>query len=66
MELGSRVKVEFGRNCGEVGTLKAISDDGKIAYVDFGRMITVYEGAGSSSTYQDAYWVPLTKLTVEQ
>lgn len=68
MKIGSRVKVEIGRNRGEVGTLKVISNigDGQIAYIDFGRMITVYEGAGSTSTYPDGYWVPLNKLTIEQ
>ena len=51
-----KVKVNAGRNRGQVGTVRSESKDGSV-YVDFNRKILIDEGFGSMSNYEDGYWV---------
>lgn len=58
MKYGTKVRVLFGRNAGEVGKVTISSETGTEYYVDFNRNIIVNEGFGSTSEYPDGYWVP--------
>jgi hypothetical protein len=55
MKVGTKVKVTTGRNKGEIGVIKSVTEYS--VYVDFGRQILVYEGFGSNAYYPDGYWV---------
>ncbi len=60
--IGTRVRVQTGRNAGEVGTVKHTNDSGDVVYVDFDRMVNVNEGFGSYDMYPDGYWIAVNKV----
>lgn len=51
-----KVRVNAGRYRGDIGTVVELADNGDVL-VDFGRDLSVDEGFGSVTTYQDSYWV---------
>jgi transcription antitermination factor NusG len=55
IKIGSKVKVNNGRNKGKYGTVTAIEKDN--VHVGFGGKISVNQGFGSTQDYPDSYWV---------
>lgn len=60
--LGAQVRMKWGRNKGQVGTVTLIKDDA--VYVDFNREVLVNEGFGSYTLYPDGYWSKMSDVDI--